>query len=181
MAVTLTISNLYDFSIDFLSTTPHRMSMAYRIEKHIGDAVYVYEATSAWDADKKQPRQTRTYLGKLDPQTGEVIPPRQRSTPRHAKDYGNWYLLSQVATKLGLPALLQHVFLDDASVLLALAVFEISEAAPLYLFPNTRDLRKCPSFGGRGGRQYTHHHVFFERRQEHKKGMVASSGFFHTA
>lgn len=111
------------------------MSMAYRIEKHVGDAVYVYEATSSWDADKKQPRQTRTYLGKRDPRTGAVIPPRQSRTPRSAKDYGNWYLLSHIATKLGLPALLQQVFSDDASVLLALAVFEVSEAAPLYLLP----------------------------------------------
>lgn len=112
------------------------MNMAYRIEKHVGGTVYVYEATSSWDAEKKQPRQTRTYLGKLDPQTGKVIPPRHSRTPRHAKDYGNWYVLQQIATQLGLPALLQQIFSEDAPLLLALALFEISEAAPLYVFPH---------------------------------------------
>jgi transposase len=37
---------------------------------------------------------------------------------------------------LELPALLQQVFSEDAPLLLALALFEISEAAPLYLFPH---------------------------------------------
>jgi transposase len=101
--------------------------------------VDVYEATSHWDAEKQQPRQTRTYLGKQDPQTGKVIPPRQSRTPRHAKDYGNLYLLQQIAMKLGLPALLHQVFPEDAALLLALAVFEISEAAPFYLFPQWVD------------------------------------------
>lgn len=148
--------------------------MAYRIEKQVGEAVYVYEATSYWDADKKQPRQTRTYLGKLDPQTGAVIPPRQSRTPRHAKDYGNWYLLQQIAIQLGLPALLHQVFSDDASLLLALALFEISEAAPLYLFSQwiettyLHDVTALSSseltrFTQRLGRMDTEREAFFRR------------------
>lgn len=36
--------------------------------------VYVYESESYWDKEKKQPRSRRTLLGKLDEETGEIIP-----------------------------------------------------------------------------------------------------------
>ena len=35
---------------------------------------YVYESESYWDKEKKQPRSRRRLVGKLDPDTGEVIP-----------------------------------------------------------------------------------------------------------
>ena len=35
---------------------------------------YVYESESYWDKEKKQPRSRRRLVGKLDPETGEVIP-----------------------------------------------------------------------------------------------------------
>lgn len=38
------------------------------------DTTYVYESTSYWDADKRQSRSKRKLIGKLDPETGEVIP-----------------------------------------------------------------------------------------------------------
>lgn len=110
--------------------------MSFLIEKKVGNSVYIYEATSSWDAEKKQPRQTRRYLGKKDPNSGTVIPPRQSTLPRRAKDYGNIYALQQMATRSGVTAILQRVFPEDAATLLALALFEISEGAPLYLFPH---------------------------------------------
>ena len=109
--------------------------MSFLVEKKVGDTVYLYEATSSWDPQKKQSRQTRIYLGKKDPISGEVIPPRHSHLPRWAKDYGNIYLLQQIAARIGITALLQRVFPEDASMLLALAFFEMSEAAPLSLFP----------------------------------------------
>ena len=35
---------------------------------------YVYESESYWDKEKKQPRSKRTLIGKLDEETGEIIP-----------------------------------------------------------------------------------------------------------
>lgn len=113
--------------------------MSYRVEKKVGDTIYLYEATSSWDPEKKQSRQTRTYLGRKDPKTGEVIPPRHSGRPRRAKDYGNVYVLQRIAERLGLTGVLEEVFREDASVLLALACFEIAESAPLYLFPSWMD------------------------------------------
>lgn len=42
------------------------------------DTTYVYESVSYWDADKRQSRSKRKLLGKLDPETGEVIPTGSR-------------------------------------------------------------------------------------------------------
>lgn len=109
--------------------------MAYRVEQKIGRHIYLYEARSYWDPEKKQSRQKRKYLGKKDPQTGQPLAPRKGHTPRLVKDYGHVYLLQQVASRIGLRRILQRVFPEDYATLLALAYFEISEAAPLYLFP----------------------------------------------
>lgn len=37
---------------------------------------YVYESESYWDKEKKQPRNKRKLIGKLDEQTGEIVPTR---------------------------------------------------------------------------------------------------------
>jgi transposase len=108
--------------------------MAFIVEKKVGETVYLYEATSSWDPNHKQSRQTRLYLGKKDPNTGTIIPPRHSRLPRRAKDYGNVYLLRQLADRIGVTSLLQSIFYEDAFTLLALMCFEITEAAPLYLF-----------------------------------------------
>jgi transposase len=108
--------------------------MSYVVEQKVGESIYLYEATSYWDPQKKQSRQKRIYLGKKDPTTGEAKRPRN-PLPRHAKDYGNVYLLKEIAHRLGVSSIFQQVFPDQAATLLALIFFEISEGAPLYLFP----------------------------------------------
>lgn len=42
------------------------------------DTTYVYESTSYWDAEKQQSRSKRRVIGKLDPETGEIIPTGKR-------------------------------------------------------------------------------------------------------
>lgn len=42
------------------------------------DTTYVYESTSYWDVEKQQSRSKRKLLGKVDPQTGEIIPTGKR-------------------------------------------------------------------------------------------------------
>jgi transposase len=118
--------------------------MSYIIEKRVGNSTYLYETTSYWDSEKKQPRQKRVYLGKKDPQTGEAVRPRQR-LPRLSKDYGNVYLLQHMADRIGLSPLLKRVFPADYRTLLALMFFDISEAHPLYLFPSWAEATALPA------------------------------------
>ena len=42
-----------------------------------GGRKYAYSSESYWDAEKQQPRSKRTYLGRVDPITGEIIRGRQ--------------------------------------------------------------------------------------------------------
>lgn len=49
------------------------MSIIKQYHKDTG-ITYVYESESYWDKEKKQPRSRRKLIGKLDPQTGEIIP-----------------------------------------------------------------------------------------------------------
>ena len=42
------------------------------------DTTYVYESISYWDAEKGQSRSKRRCIGKVDPETGEIIPTRKR-------------------------------------------------------------------------------------------------------
>ncbi len=49
------------------------MSIVKLRDKRSG-TTYVYESESYWDKEKKQPRSRRKLIGKLDEETGEVIP-----------------------------------------------------------------------------------------------------------
>lgn len=42
------------------------------------DTTYVYESKSYWDPEKKQARSDRKCIGKIDPETGEVVPTGKR-------------------------------------------------------------------------------------------------------
>ena len=46
------------------------------------NTVYVYESESYWDKEKKQPRSRRTLIGRLDEETGEIIPTDGRGRKR---------------------------------------------------------------------------------------------------
>ncbi len=51
--------------------------IVYQTDKKTG-IKYAYESFSYWDKDKKQPRSKRKYIGKVDPDTGEIIPAKTR-------------------------------------------------------------------------------------------------------
>lgn len=42
------------------------------------DTTYVYESISYWDAEKGQSRSKRKCIGKIDPETGEMVPTGKR-------------------------------------------------------------------------------------------------------
>ena len=50
---------------------------------------YVYESVSYWDKEKKQPRSKRTLIGRLDPDTGDVVPTDGRGKRRSQKNLDN--------------------------------------------------------------------------------------------
>ncbi len=42
--------------------------------KNQSGVTYAYEQTSSYDSERKQSRPVRKYLGRVDPETGEIIP-----------------------------------------------------------------------------------------------------------
>ncbi|MCD8301239.1 MAG: hypothetical protein LUC41_08785 [Clostridiales bacterium] len=60
------------------------MSSIVKCRDNRTGVVYVYESESYWDKEKKQPRARRKIIGKIDPDTGEIVPTAGRG--RKKKD-----------------------------------------------------------------------------------------------
>jgi len=110
--------------------------MSFLVEQKIRGKVYVYEAESYWDKEKKQPRQRRRYVGVKDMATGEVSRPREAG--HHTKlclDFGVGHCVRALAGELGLDkALAKALGGEDAAAALALAAYAATEDKALYLF-----------------------------------------------
>lgn len=73
--------------------------------KNQSGVTYAYEQTSVYDPEKKQSRPVRKYLGRVDPETGEIIstegkrgrPPKKQAVADNADtgtaDFRNLYEL----------------------------------------------------------------------------------------
>ena len=118
------------FGVDIVLKHSIIVTMSYRVDQKVGKHTYVYEVESYWDKNKKQPRQNRTFLGKKNPITGELISTRKGYI---SLDYGNTYFLYEVAKQLDLHVLLSQIFPDIWQELLTCVFFEISEKKALYL------------------------------------------------
>ena len=53
--------------------------IVYQTNKKTG-IKYAYSSESYWDKEKQQPRSRRKYLGRVDPETGEIITGRTAKT-----------------------------------------------------------------------------------------------------
>ena len=51
--------------------------IVYQVDKKTG-VKYAYESVSYWDKEKQQPRSKREYIGRVDPETGEIIPKKEK-------------------------------------------------------------------------------------------------------
>ena len=59
--------------------------IVYQTNKRTGIR-YAYESVSYWDKEKKQPRSKRTYVGRVDENTGEII--RKANSDRTVPEIG---------------------------------------------------------------------------------------------
>lgn len=138
------------------------MSLIKHLDKRSG-ITYVYESISYWDKEKKQPRSRRTLIGRLDPETGEIVPTdgrgkrRQTSTATHAKRgpvpatqtsrlfFGATYLLDQIGIETGVAADLKTCFPDTYKQIQSIAYYLVLEDQnPLFRFPKWSRLHRHP-------------------------------------
>ena len=104
------------------------------IHRKPNGAAYLYAVKSYWDKEKKQARNKQVCLGRIDEETGEVIPSdqKQRTEKRAAtapgvtastKVYGPYLMLTKLAKDTGLAEALKRSFPDNHEEILSLAFF----------------------------------------------------------
>ena len=130
------------------------------LDKRTG-ITYVYESTSYWDKEKKQPRSKRVLIGKVDPKTGETVPtdgrgnrrkerlrkeqeqplapPKQGPVPAIRTErvfYGATYLLDQIGEITGIVADLKTCFPDTYKQILSVAYYLKTDKDTLLVINN---------------------------------------------
>jgi len=85
---------------------------------------YAYESRSVRVPGKKNPKTVKTYLGKVDPETGKIIPKETRTRPKeeYAKFYGTAQALDGIQKQMGLFDDLDAVFTTMAPNIMGAAM-----------------------------------------------------------
>jgi transposase len=113
---------------------------------------YVYESVGYWDKEKKQARNRRKCIGKLDPLTGEIVPSHKieladlasqarKRGPKPVLEserrfYGATYLFDAIGEKLGVTRDLQLCFPEIHRQILSMAYYLVLEDRnPMSRFP----------------------------------------------
>ena len=128
------------------------MSLVHMKSKQNG-VTYVYESTGYWDKEKKQARNKRICIGKIDPKTGEFVPskrmlaegatiptmPRQGRTPSlecRRRFHGATHLFDSIGDRLGVTEDLKRCFPESYKQILSVAYYLIMEDRnPMSRFP----------------------------------------------
>ena len=138
-------------------------AIVYQTSKQTG-ITYAYESQSYWDKEKRQSRARRKCIGRVDPETKEIIPTRKREFAgdpgNHEKVhkrgpvpivnvarsfYGATYLFDAIGENLGITADLKKCFPDTYKQILSTAYYLIMEDKnPLSRFPKWAATHKHP-------------------------------------
>lgn len=125
------------------------MSIVYHTDKRVG-ITYAYENESYWDKEKKQPRSRRRLIGKVDPNTGEIIPTRKRKPPGAeptSKRYfcGATYLFDGIVKSLGIKRDLKECFPHIHNQILSIAYYlALEDKNPPFRFSKWAATHKHP-------------------------------------
>lgn len=103
------------------------MGSIYYVERN--GVKYAYESTSRRVPGKKNPVTDKVYLGKVDPETGKIIPkePRMKPEDEHVLRYGAVTVLDAVQDGLGILEDLNESFPDIANKVLGAAMAQVIE------------------------------------------------------
>lgn len=117
-------------------------NLSYRCNKKTG-VIYVYSIEkSYWDKEKKSPRNKQVCLGKLDTETGKIIPSKRRcriieraiSAPgitATARVAGPYLLLEKITQNHHLDKLLKKCFVEKWKLMLSLVYFLVHRGVAL--------------------------------------------------
>jgi transposase len=93
---------------------------------------YAYESTSRRVPGKKNPVTDKVYLGRVDPETGKIIPKKSSDRPQeeYAKRYGPVCVLHRVQQDMRILEDLRSVYPDLADNIMAAAMAQVIEPRP---------------------------------------------------
>jgi len=135
-------------------------AIVYQTNKKTG-TTYAYESISYWDKDKQQSRAKRRCIGRVNPETKELVPTRKRKMPtgegKIAKPgpvpitwtarcfYGATYLFESIGDDIGVTQDLKKCFPETYRQILSIAYYLILEDRnPLSRFPRWAALHRHP-------------------------------------
>ncbi len=134
-------------------------AIVYQINKKTG-ITYAYESVSYWDKEKKQSRAKRKCIGRVDPETQEIIPTRKKRTPEVGQQakrgpvaitqaarhfFGATYLFDRIGEETGVTADLKTCFPESYNQILSIAYYLILEDKnPLSRFPRWATIHRHP-------------------------------------
>ncbi len=120
------------------------MGIVYQKNKKTG-ITYVYQNEPYWDKEKQQSRAKRKLIGKLDSETGEIVPTRSYKNSQKQESatpirpgpvpitkvrrsfYGASYLFDQIGRLTGIAEDLKSCFTDNYKQILSIAYYLILE------------------------------------------------------
>ena len=114
--------------------------MTYIVEQTIKSNIYLYEATSYWDKEKKQARQKRKYIGpkvrkNKKSNTDSILMTSKEASSFSSKSFGDTYFAQTLFQSLGLENILQEEFPDTYKDIINLSTFFLCESSSSYLYP----------------------------------------------
>lgn len=105
--------------------------MSYVIHQKINEKIYAYEVTGIWDPSKKNSKQKRKYLGRVDTNTGQIIKKKEAPKPVFAYDYGDVRIGEIFYKRSGLEEVLKKIFDKDEEKIKALILSRLIHQLPL--------------------------------------------------
>ena len=99
--------------------------------RHKGNGRYAYETHNKWDKEKKKYITVWTYLGALNPETGEYQKKCKQKLELLILNYGDSFALNAYVEKSGLKSMIEAVFGKQAQSVLALCFFKLLESAAM--------------------------------------------------
>lgn len=116
-----------------------------------GKNVYIHYTLRAYRNAKGQPTSERVSIGKLDPETGKLIPNTRYyeifekkaplPMPEYVRDYGVFAAFRGIVEELGIDKLLQKHFPEKANAILTVAQYMLCEGNVMYYLPDWQDTK----------------------------------------
>jgi transposase len=99
--------------------------------RYKGNGRYAYETRNKWNKEKKKYETIWTYLGVVNPDTGEYEKKRTQKKELLILNYGDSFALNEYALKSGLFGLVERVFGKMTQAVFALCFFKLLESSAM--------------------------------------------------